>query len=215
MPKNTFRRGELFLALAAVLLAFALLLGGAAAAASGHGVYENLVRLHVVANSESTADQTVKLTVRDALLEETGALLASAADKEEALALLEEALPSLTARANEAAADAGFSYRATLTLGKEYFPTRTYGEVTLPAGQYTALRVELGEAAGQNWWCVLYPPLCLSAAAVPEKKPDPTGALLEAGLTKDEAATIVGDPEETTVRFRFKLLEFLGGLFGR
>ena len=201
--------------IAELLLCGLLLLGGAVSAAGNSGVYTKIIRLHVVANSDGAADQTVKLTVRDALLRETETLLADASDRDSAEEILKASLPALTEKASAVAAAEGFPYGASLSLQKEYFPTRNYGEVTLPAGEYTALRVELGEAAGQNWWCVLYPPLCLAAAAAPSEKPDPTGELLEAGLTKDETAVIVGDPGETTVRFRFKLLEFLGGLFGK
>ena len=130
-----------------------------------------VLRLHILANSDSAADQALKLLVRDAVLRETGDLFSSAATLEEALALAEESLPAIEETARRALEGAGCGDPVKAELTRMYFSTRTYGEDTLPAGEYAALRLTIGEAQGQNWWCVMVPPLCLPAAgeALPEE----------------------------------------------
>lgn len=117
------------------------------------------LRLHVVANSDSAVDQAVKLQVRDAVLQEIGAADTMEAAVDKVLQKGEQIL----AAAEAALAEAGADYTAKLYLGTEEFPRKTYGNLVFPQGKYTALRVVLGEGAGQNWWCVIYPPLCLGA----------------------------------------------------
>ncbi len=122
------------------------------------------LRLHVLANSNSAADQQLKLQVRDALVDECNALFGAAPDLARAERAAAAALPRLQARAAGVVRRAGYSYPVTVTLAEEYFSARSYGSYTLPAGQYRALQVKIGSAAGKNWWCVLYPPLCVPAA---------------------------------------------------
>ena len=128
-------------------------------AAEEQGAY---LRLHVRAHSDSAADQAVKSEVKEAIVSLLTPLAASARSKEEALCLLEGMLPAVEAAAEEALAAKGFSYGARAEVRKEEFPTRVYEEVTLEAGVYDALIVELGSGRGANWWCVLYPPLCFA-----------------------------------------------------
>ncbi len=123
------------------------------------------LRLHVLANSDSEADQRLKLQVRDALTVECAALFADASSLADAEATARAALPQLTRTAQQAVWAAGCSYPVTVSLQDMYFDTRTYDGYTLPAGQYRALRVVIGRGAGRNWWCVLFPPLCIPAAA--------------------------------------------------
>ena len=128
-------------------------------------VRDSVVRLHILANSDSEADQTLKLQVRDAVVEAAAGWLDGASDTGEALILAEAALPRLEAVARQTVADAGYTYPVRVELCRMYFTTRRYDAVTLPAGMYEAVRVTLGEGAGRNWWCVVYPPLCAGAAA--------------------------------------------------
>ena len=128
------------------------------------GVRENVVRLHVLANSDSTEDQALKLKVRDAVLAASADWQDAAATPAEALALAQERLPALQAVAQEAVAAEGYDYAVRAEVCRMYFTTRQYDTVTLPAGMYEAVRVVIGDGKGQNWWCVLYPPLCLGAA---------------------------------------------------
>ena len=125
---------------------------------------DEVLRLHILANSDSEADQALKLRVRDRLLEESASLMDGASTREEALAAVETILPALREAAQDEVYRAGYSYPVTAELTEMYFPTREYEDVTLPAGRYEALRVTIGEGEGHNWWCVLFPALCLPAA---------------------------------------------------
>ena len=127
-------------------------------------VREEVVRLHILANSDSAEDQALKLKVRDAILEASADWQEVAATPEEALALAEERLPQLQAIAEQTVAAEGYAYPVTAEVCRMYFTTRQYDTVTLPAGTYDAVRITIGEAEGQNWWCVMYPPLCVGAA---------------------------------------------------
>ena len=174
------------------------------------GIAAGVVRLHIPANSDSAEDQAVKLLVRDALLPRVNECLAIAADKAEAIVLLTEALPALEQTANDTLAANGFGYGAHASIDSAFFPSRTYGDVSLPAGPYDALRVALGDGAGGNWWCMVFPPLCFvditQANASPALKES-----LDALLDADGAALVLhGDSAE--VRARFWVVEAWQGL---
>ena len=148
------------------LLEIALMLGaalfltsGALALQTGDQLAEKVVRLHVIANSDSDADQALKLQVRDRVLERAEALLRQCESRQDAEKLLESRLFELRRIALEEIRDNGFDYDAVVRLTEMDFPTREYDSFTLPAGKYLALRVVIGEGAGRNWWCVVLPPL--------------------------------------------------------
>lgn len=127
---------------------------------AGANAMPGIVRLHVIANSDSEADQRVKLRVRDAVinyLEDLG----GAESQAEALAYVDARTDQIATVAEDVLQDGGFTYGAEAMTGIYHFPEKTYGDTTLPEGDYTALRVVLGDGEGQNWWCVLFPPLCL------------------------------------------------------
>ena len=123
---------------------------------------QNLIRLHVLANSNLPQDQDLILKVRDTILAETREILAGVADKQEAQELLLANKEKLAAAAQARVLQAGFTYSVSVRIGKFHFPFREYGDFSLPVGIYDAVRVEIGSAAGDNWWCVLFPPLCLA-----------------------------------------------------
>ena len=127
-------------------------------------VREEVVRLHILANSDSAEDQALKLKVRDAILEASADWQEVAATPDEALALAESRLPQLQAIAEQTVAAEGYDYPIRAEVCRMYFTTRQYDTVTLPAGMYDAVQIGIGEAEGQNWWCVMYPPLCVGAA---------------------------------------------------
>lgn len=129
------------------------------------GVRDNVVRLHILAHSDSAEDQALKLKVRDAILEASADWQEVAATPEEALALAERRLPALEAVAQEVVTAEGYDYPIKAEVCRTYFTTRQYDTLTLPAGTYDAVRISIGDGAGQNWWCVMYPPLCVGAAA--------------------------------------------------
>lgn len=163
-----------------------------------------VVRLHVLAHDDSPAEQALKLTVRDAVLKEADGLLDGVEESEAALATIEAALPRLQAAANACLSANGSEHTAAVTLTPTYFTTRTYEAGTLPAGRYNALRVVIGDGAGQNWWCVVFPPLCLSSAVKPATMDDVVG---------EEAREVVEQPARYTVRL--KVVEWVSGWLGR
>ena len=128
-------------------------------------VREEVVRLHILANSDSEEDQRVKLAVRDALLNCGEEMFSGAVNVDNAADILNSQKSELIETANAVLAENGFDYDARICLVKEYFSTRTYENFTMPAGEYLALKVILGKGEGHNWWCVMFPPLCLPAAA--------------------------------------------------
>ena len=128
------------------------------------GVRENVVRLHILANSDSEQDQALKLKVRDAVLAASADWPQTADSAAEALALAEERLPEIQAVARHVILAEGYDYPVTAEVCRMYFTTRQYDTLTLPAGMYDAVRISIGDGAGQNWWCVMYPPLCVGAA---------------------------------------------------
>ena len=128
----------------------------------------DVVRLHVVANSNGAEDQAVKLLVRDAVLEEAARWYQGAGSMEEASSRLCTHLQSIAGAARQVLGEQGVGYSATAQMTEMHFPTRDYGDFRLPAGRYRTLRVTLGEGAGKNWWCVVFPSLCLPAATQEE-----------------------------------------------
>lgn len=133
-------------------------------AAASQQLPENILRLHVVANSDSQEDQALKLRVRDRVLEEAARWCREAETLEEANARVCTHLEGIRQAAEDTIKENGFTDRATVQVTEEFFPTRTYENFTLPAGRYRALRVVIGEGEGHNWWCVVFPALCLPAA---------------------------------------------------
>lgn len=127
-------------------------------------VRNDTLRLHILAASDSAEDQRLKMLVRDALLEEEGALLVQASDKQQALALARQALPRFEATARRTLRQAGCEDEVRAEIKNIYFETRRYDTVTLPAGRYDAVQITIGEGGGHNWWCVLFPTLCLPAS---------------------------------------------------
>ena len=166
MTSKTLKRWELALLLAlAGFLVLGVWLGSAQQALAG-----DVLRLHVLANSASEADQALKLAVRDRILAQAAEYLQNARTREEAEAALAAALEPLARAGAEAAAAAGYSYPVTVSLERTWFPTREYDGFSLPAGEYRALRGVIGAGAGRNWWCVVFPPLCLGAVSQPSEE---------------------------------------------
>lgn len=171
-------------------------------------IYDDVIRLHILAPSDTEEDQALKLKVRDAVLSEYGSLLSAAKDKETAEATVRSLLPEIERLAAETVAREGDSVSVSATLSREQYDRRTYEGFTMPAGEYLSLRIVLGEGAGQNWWCVLFPPLCTELAV----KKEYGDVDLPVGLTPEEYALITGDGDD--YRVRFKLLETLSELMG-
>ena len=136
-------------------------------------IREDTLRLHILANSDSAEDQQLKLMVRDQILDETAHLFTGSMDREDAVAAARDALPQMLDAARSLLREQGCDVPVSGDVIPLYFETRQYDEVTLPAGVYDAVQIRIGEARGKNWWCVLFPPLCIGAAAAePEELPE-------------------------------------------
>lgn len=160
-----------------------------------------MIRLHVIANSDSDMDQALKLKVRDCVIETVGSLLDGEKNIENAADIISKSIPDIEEKAEKVLADNGCRYQVEAELGIEEYQTREYETFTLPAGPYNSLRVKIGDASGQNWWCVVFPPLCFTAAAEFEETAE------AAGLT-DEEIKLIADKDNKVV-FRFQILEIL------
>ncbi len=183
------------------------LASGALALQTGQELSDKVVRLHVLANSDSEEDQALKLKVRDRILAYAEPLLAGAADRQEAEALLRGRVLELERIAAEEIRADGYDYSVTIELEDTVFPTREYEGFTFPAGKYLALRAIIGAGEGRNWWCVMFPPLCAAASAeVPE-------TALAAGLSPSQVGLIT--EEDQGYVLKSKLVEFWRGLEGK
>lgn len=183
---------------AALLLAFGLTLtAGVWASASEGALAGQVLRLHVVANSDSEEDQTLKLLARDAVLELASQLLDGVSDRARAEEILSAHLDELTQAGAEALSAQGCADPVTAEIADQWFPTREYATFSLPAGQYRALRITIGAGAGRNWWCVVFPPLCLGS--VTEESVE-TAA--EGVLSEDQVALITGQDGGYVLKFR-------------
>jgi stage II sporulation protein R len=168
-------------------------------------IYNSTIRLHVLANSDSERDQELKLKVRDALLEHISKY--DCDSKEQALAMIASDKKYLEELAMKALEKEGIIDTVSIEIGKEDYPRRDYEGFSLPAGEYTSVRVIIGNGEGQNWWCVLFPPLCTAQAI--EYDDD---AYISTGLTKEQYYMITGNSGEYEIKF--KLLEIAANAFG-
>ena len=169
----------------------------------------SVLRLHVLANSDSEDDQALKLKVRDRLLAEADSLFADAATEEEAISAAKDNLPQLQQVAEEVISENGYNYGVKIEIGQAYFNTRVYDTFTLPAGNYQAVRVLIGEAKGKNWWCVMFPPVCVPAAMANSSIGD---------VLDEDETNIVENPNSYEIRFKSvevfeKTKDYLSKLF--
>ena len=212
------------LCLIPIILAAVMILSAAcSASAKQDDVYERVLRLHVIANSDSEDDQRIKYEVRDAILGATASLLSDCADKEEAVERVNASREVILDAAAEVLSKNGVDYGADMLVGQESYPERVYEGAAYPAGEYTSVRIVLGEGKGENWWCVLFPPLCLSAAL--EQKADATLPLspvdslaapddaVEVGITDKQYGIITETQNTPKYRLKFKLFELIAELF--
>ena len=187
-----------------MIVAALALTSGAVALHTQSQLAEKVVRLHVLANSDSEEDQALKLKVRDTVTETAAGLFDTAANAGEALAIAEESLPEILAAAQQRVYDEGYDYPVGAEMTRMYFTTRTYETGTLPAGMYDAVRITIGEGAGKNWWCVVFPPICVPAASEHKELTD----VLDEGQVE-----IVTQPQKYEVKF--KIVEWWEGLTHR
>ena len=166
-------------------------------------IYDEVLRLHVVANSDSDSDQALKLDVRDGIIEVTRELTADCHGLEQTSAVVSENLSVIAEEAQRIIQANGYSYDVEVRIGREEYPRKTYASLCFPAGEYLSLQVLIGDAAGQNWWCVLFPPLCLDAASSSNED-----AFISVGFTPEQYKVIT-ETDSPKYKARFKLLEVI------
>lgn len=174
------------------------------------GVAKNIVRFHVIANSDSKDDQYLKYQVKNALLDAMYPYLKDVNDIDTARLVIEDNLPLIEDIASQVIADNGYDYPVTASYTNSYFPMKIYGEYTFPPGMYQALQVKIGNAEGRNWWCVMFPPLCFvdeTYSIVSEESEEK----LEILLTEEEIEELKN--EDVPVKIKFKLIEIIKKLF--
>lgn len=174
------------------------------------GIADEIIRFHVIANSDSTEDQNLKLTIKNTLVEKLAPLLETASSITEARTVLSENLTLIRDIAEEEIRRNGYVYPVTVSLEEVYFPMKIYGDYTFPPGIYEALRVQIGEAQGKNWWCVMFPPLCFvdETYSIVDEDSDERLKYL---LSEEEYEALKS--KKTPVKVRFRLFEAIKKLF--
>lgn len=174
-------------------------------------IESRVLRLHILANSDSEADQTLKLKVRDAVLEISPEIFGDTMSKQEAIEKANANLPKIIAKAKSVIVEEGYDYNVTAEIVNDKFNTRVYENFTLPAGDYDAVRITIGSGQGHNWWCVMFPALCLPSAV---------GNELQEELPETEKVIVDNSKESESYEIRFGIVEavtgfsdWLGGLF--
>ena len=206
-----FSRFAAFITCAAILISLIITLAASLKKESfdTDPIYASVFRLHIRANSDSDEDQSTKLAVRDALLPYTAELFADCEDMGDAVEVAKSESNAIVSHIDSTLSTLGADYSAKISIGKEEFPERNYGGKIYPAGEYTALIVELGEGKGENWWCVLFPSLCLSSVRAEEA--------IEVGLTPEQYRAITEtesiEASAPKYRLKFRFLELVEELF--
>ena len=169
-----------------------------------NGIASKVIRFHVLANSDTENDQNLKLAVRDAILKDLGEELEKCHSKEETKLFLKNNFERIEKTALQEINRQGYDYAVKVSLEKTVFPLKKYGEFSFPAGTYDALRIEIGKGKGQNWWCVVYPPLCYVDVAYSEVTEE-SKIRLQGSLTQEEFSVIDSSEE---VNIKFKIVEW-------
>ena len=169
----------------------------------------SVLRLHVVANSDNDFDQALKYKVRDSLLKYMNTLCDSTNTKSDAINIVKSNLNNFKLIAEQTIHENGYNYPVNIQLGNFYFPSKDYGDISFPAGMYDALKVEIGNASGHNWWCVMFPPLCfvdVTSGVVPDSSKEE----LQDNLSEDEFNLISSNDD--FYQFKFKLVELFNSM---
>ena len=205
---KNFKQNIIFrlLLLLLLLIIFVCFSAYSYASAVSCNLSNNVLRLHILANSDSKEDQTLKLKIRDAILDYMNSLSINLNSKEEAINAINVNIDEFYSIAENIISSEGYSYPVDISIEKCDFPTKSYGDVSLPAGIYDALRIKIGSANGHNWWCVMFPPICfvdVSSGIVPES----SKSTLKNNLGTEEYQLISNDSSNYT--FKFKLIELV------
>lgn len=218
LHKNTFNRNKIYKGAVALCLLLTIsiifllkaLESDASEAAMQKDIASEIIRFHVIGNSDSTEDQELKLKVKSAVTDSLKPKLMNIKNIDEAREILKSNLDEMEVLADQIIKENGFDYTASASIEHGYFPLKVYGDLTLPPGEYEAVRIELGEARGSNWWCVMYPPLCFVDATysiVPESSKEQ----LKTVLTEDEYQSVFSN-NKVDVKVKFKILSWIKDL---
>ena len=173
-------------------------------------IAEEILRLHVVANSDSEEDQALKMEVKESIVTYLRGIMGDAKSVEEARLEIQKRLPEIEDLAREKMKMEGYDYEADAVLGKCYFPVKEYGDLTFPAGEYEALKVNLGKSAGKNWWCVMYPTLCFVDSTY-QIVPETSKEKLKENLTEEEYNSLLDGGDN--VQYSFQFIEWIQNVF--
>lgn len=174
-------------------------------------ISNNLLRLHIVANSDSTEDQIMKYKIRDEVLNYLKPYLSSVKDKETAIQIINKHMPELKILTSDIAKKNNYNYPINISISSSYFPAKSYGNITLPEGSYDALKIDVGNSSGQNWWCVMYPCLC-SVDSSSHNLSYNTDETLLSSLGSEEISLITDSNHSKPLKFKFKLIELFENL---
>ena len=200
-----------YIILILVLFLFLIFSAYSYASTVNENLSDNVFRLHVIANSDSKEDQDLKYKVRDKLIEYMKSITSNIENKEEVINIAYNNIENFQRIAEQVIKENGFNYPVKIEIGNFSFPTKTYGDISFPSGFYDALKVEIGNASGQNWWCVMFPPLCfvdVTSGVVPESSKEN----LETNLGQEEYDIISNNNESDVIEFKFKIVEFFEDL---
>lgn len=195
-----------FLILIFLLFIYTIICAVSYVNAVSSNIESSVFRLHVIANSDSKEDQDLKYIVRDNILTYINEISKNASTKEEVIEIARNNIDTIKQIAQETVYENGYNYSVNIKIGNFAFPTKQYGDISLPAGFYDALRVEIGSASGQNWWCVMFPPLCfvdLSSGVVPEESKE----VLQENLSYEEYNLLSENQNNSDMNFKFKIVE--------
>lgn len=198
---SNFKRLMLLLVL---LFVYTFLCAFSYAYAVSSDIKDSVFRLHVIANSDSTEDQNLKYIVRDRVLEYINNISKNVSSKDEVIQITKENIYEIQKISENTIKENGYDYKVKLNIGNFAFPTKTYGDISFPAGYYDALKIEIGEAKGQNWWCVMFPPLCfvdVTSGIVPEESKE----IIKENLSEEEYKLV--SEKSNDITFKFKIIE--------
>ena len=207
--KNFKKIVKISFILTSLILLYTFVCAFSYAKTTSKNLSDNIFRLHVLANSNSKEDQELKYKVRDELIKYMNNLCKNITSKEEAIKIAQKNIENFKKIAKKTITSSGYSYDVNLEIGNFNFPTKKYGDISFPSGSYDALRVKIGKAKGENWWCVMFPPLCfidITSGIVP----DDSKTLLKENMSEEEFALISKNNLNKEITFKFKLLELFG-----
>ncbi|MBU3189033.1 stage II sporulation protein R [Clostridium bowmanii] len=196
-----------------IIISIALNSGNVATKASQSDIAAKLIRFHVIANSDDKIDQGLKLKVRDSVLKYVSPKLVDCKSIEESRKVINSEDKNIKRIAEGIINKNGFKYIVDTTLSQEYFPVKTYGNITLPQGKYEAYRIVIGNGTGQNWWCVMFPPLCFVDITKGNVSYEKTESEMKDVLSEDEYKMVDNTVNNKKIIVKFKLVEFFNELF--